>query len=150
MLSIYPAIFHEECCGYSVIFPDLEYLSTCGETLEEAIEMAIDCLAGHLYWLQLDGKIAPEPSSTKNINIHAIGKTLELNFDADNTFINMISVDVKEYAKIHFEKAVKKTLTIPAWLNKLAMEQNINFSQVLQKALLDILEIPVNARKKGV
>lgn len=150
MLSVYPAIFHKEPCGYSVIFPDLEYLSTCGETLEEAIEMAIDCLAGHLYWLQLEGKTAPTPSSTNNIDIPAIGKTLELNFDTDNTFANMISVDVKEYAKIHFEKAVKKTLTIPAWLNKLAIEQNVNFSQVLQKALLDVLEIPMNAHKKGV
>lgn len=146
MLSVYPAIFHKESCGYSVIFPDLEYLSTCGETLEEAMEMAIDCLAGHLYWLQLEGTNTPDPSATKDIDIHAIGQILELNFNTDNTFVNMISVDVKEYAKIHFEKAVKKTLTIPAWLNKLAIEQNVNFSQILQKALLDVLEIPRNAR----
>ena len=49
MLSIYPAYFCKEDSGYSVIFPDLNYLSTCGETLEEAMEMAVDCLAGHLY-----------------------------------------------------------------------------------------------------
>ena len=48
----------------------------------------------------------------------------------------MISVDVDSYAKKYFEKAVKKTLTIPSWLNKAAMEKNINFSQVLQEALL--------------
>lgn len=49
--------------------------------------------------------------------------------------VNIVTVDVEEYAKIHFEKAVKKTLTIPAWLNTAALEQNINFSQVLQEAL---------------
>ena len=48
----------------------------------------------------------------------------------------MISVDVVSYAKEHFEKSVKKTLSISAWLNKSALEQNINFSQVLQDALI--------------
>lgn len=48
----------------------------------------------------------------------------------------MVSVDVPAYAKEHFERSVKKTLTIPAWLNKAALEQGINFSQVLQEALI--------------
>ncbi len=47
----------------------------------------------------------------------------------------MVSVDVALYAKEHFEKSVKKTLTIPAWLNNAALEKGINFSQVLQDAL---------------
>lgn len=47
----------------------------------------------------------------------------------------MIAVDVEEYAKKHFEKSVKKTLSIPVWLNDMAVENNINFSQVLQSAL---------------
>lgn len=54
MLSIYPAIFYKEKDGYSVIFPDLNYLSTCGENLNDAMEMAIDCLAGYLYTAKLD------------------------------------------------------------------------------------------------
>jgi len=53
----------------------------------------------------------------------------------------MVSVDVKAYAREHFEKSVKKTLTIPAWLNALALEQNINFSQVLQEALKSRLHV---------
>ncbi len=48
----------------------------------------------------------------------------------------MISVDVPSYAKEHFEKSVKKTLSIPMWLNQAALEENINFSQVLQEALI--------------
>lgn len=50
--------------------------------------------------------------------------------------MNMISVDVEEYAKKHFEKSVKKTLTIPSWLNEAAMAAGINFSQTLQEALI--------------
>lgn len=49
----------------------------------------------------------------------------------------MVSVDVETYAKEHFDKSVRKTLTIPAWLNTAALEININFSQVLQEALLE-------------
>ena len=59
----------------------------------------------------------------------------ELDFDGKGGFVNVITVDVEEYAKSHFEKSVKKTLTIPAWLNQAALAQNINFSQVLQEGL---------------
>ena len=75
--------------------------------------------------------------STEDIDIKKIAKDLyENNEDYSESFVNVISVDVKAYAKEHFEKSVKKTLTIPSWLNDLALERNINFSQVLQEALL--------------
>ena len=63
MLSAYPACFFKEENGYSVIFPDLNHLATCGETLDEALAMAVDCLAGYLYWMEEDGESAPPPSS---------------------------------------------------------------------------------------
>lgn len=134
MLSAYPACFIKESNGYSVIFPDLNYLATCGETLDEALAMAVDCLAGYLHWLQKDGETAPPASSIDKINPVEIAEELEVS--PKESFVNIITVDVEEYAKIHFEKSVKKTLTIPAWLNTAALEQNINFSQVLQEALL--------------
>lgn len=133
MLSAYPACFLKEENGYSVIFPDLNHLSTCGDTLDEALAMAVDCLAGYLYWLQKDGDAIPEASPIEKINIAKIAEELEVS--PMQAFINIITVDVAEYAKTHFEKSVKKTLSIPAWLNKAALEQNINFSQVLQDAL---------------
>ncbi len=142
MLSVYPAVFFKENNGYSVIFPDLNYLSTCGETVDEAVSMAVDCLAGHLFWLQQEGKAIPSPSDITSINPTNIAKELGFQYEVKETFLNMVSVDVIQYAKIHFEKSVKKTLTIPAWLNKAALEQNINFSQVLQNALMDILGVP--------
>lgn len=133
MFSAYPACFITEENGYSVIFPDLNYLATCGQTLEEALEMAVDCLAGYLYWLQKDGETAPGASDLDKINPVEVAK--ELGVDSGEIFVNIVTVDVAEYAKTHFEKSVKKTLTIPAWLNTAALEQNINFSQVLQDAL---------------
>jgi len=51
--------------------------------------------------------------------------------------INMVSVDVSEYAKEHFEKSVRKTLSIPEWLNNAAQEKKINFSKTLQEALIE-------------
>lgn len=145
MLSAYPAVFFEEENGYSVVFPDLNYLATCGETLDEAFTMAVDCLAGYLYWLQLDNEPLPLPSSMANLNLNDVAKELDLT--PENGFVNMVTVNVSEYAKIHFEKSVKKTLTIPSWLNRAALEQNINFSQVLQNALIDILKPSASVKK---
>ena len=133
MLSAYPACFFKEESGYSVVFPDLNDLSTCGETLDESLRMAVDCLAGYLYWLKKDGEAAPASSPVDAIRLADVAAELEV--PTEGAFVNIITVDVEEYAKTHFEKVVKKTLTIPAWLNTAALEQNINFSQVLQDAL---------------
>ena len=136
MLSMYPACFFKEENGYSVIFPDLNWLSTCGDTLEESMEMAIDCLAGYLHTCQIDGESIPKPSKISDINPEAIAKGLDLQFPFRETFVNIVSVDVASYAKEHFEKSVKKTLTIPVWLNNAALEKGLNFSKVLQEALI--------------
>lgn len=140
MLSIYPACFYEnDNGGYSVIFPDLNYLATQGDSKEEAFAMAVDCLAGYLYAAQRDGDAVPPPSDFAAIDFKAVAAELEDN--APRGFVNMVSVDVADYAKKHFEKAVKKTLTIPAWLNDAAMAQGINFSRTLQDALKQQLRI---------
>ena len=136
MLSAYPACFFREESGYSVIFPDLNYLATCGKNLEEALSMAIDCLAGYLYWCKRDKDIIPKPSPLNKISASNVSKELGIDYsESSDSFVNLVTVDVEEYAREHFEKAVKKTLTIPAWLNNAALQQNINFSQVLQEAL---------------
>lgn len=136
MLSVYPACFYKEKeGGYSVIFPDLNHLATCGDTLANAVEMAVDCLASYLYTAKKEKEDVPAPSDISDIDVNA-------EYDEYETaFINMVSVDVDEYAKKHFEKSVKKTLTIPSWLNDIAIENNINFSQVLQNALKDQLHL---------
>ncbi len=134
MLSIYPACFFKDETGYSVVFPDLNWLTTNGSTETEAMNMAVDCLAGYLYSLKNDGDQAPLASSIGDVSLDAVAK--ELDADTNGAFVNLVSVDVSEYAKEHFEKSVRKTLTIPAWLNVAAQEKKINFSQTLQEALL--------------
>lgn len=138
MLSAYPACFFKEGNGYSVIFPDLNYLATCGETLDEALSMAVDCLAGYLFECQRDGNDIPEASAIGAVSLSTIASELELTVD-EGSFVNIVTVDVEEYAKTHFNKAIKKTLTIPEWLNISATEAKINFSQVLQEALMQKL-----------
>lgn len=135
MLSMYPACFYKEKEGnYSVIFPVINQ-ATCGDTLDEAMKMAVDCLAGYLYNAKLENLEVPKAPSMESINVDD-----EYN-EYESAFVNMITVDVDEYAKKHFEKSVKKTLTIPSWLNDLAIENGVNFSQALQSALKNQLHI---------
>lgn len=121
----YPAIFQtEEEGGYSVFFPDIEGCNTQGDTTEEAYDMAFDALGLTLSYLQ-DNKIdIPKPSNPQDIKLD------------NNQCLVVIQFDMMEYLKKHESKAVKKTLTIPSWLNEEAIKLNINFSQVLQEALL--------------
>lgn len=134
MLSAYPAIFYKEENGYSVVFPDLNYLATDGETLEQALAMSVDCLAGYLYSAKLDKEEVPTPSDLKAIDPLKVAS--ELDTEAGEYFVNIVTVDVDEYAKAHFNKSIKKTLSIPEWLNREALDKGINFSQVLQEALV--------------
>lgn len=141
MLSMYPACFYKEDDGYSVVFPDLNYLATQGDSFEDAMEMAVECLASYLYIAQRDGEDVPAPSSLVNIDPVAVAKELDPDLSVGEAIVNLVSVDVAEYAKKHFEKSVKKTLSIPAWLNEAAVAQGVNFSQVLQRALKEQLHM---------
>lgn len=80
MLSIYPACFFEEEKHYSVIFPDFNYLSTCGDSLQDAMEMAVDCLAGALFSAKLDNEDIPIPSKLEEMDPTQIASELEFEF----------------------------------------------------------------------
>ncbi len=134
MMYSYPAVFIKETDGrYSVIFPDLNGTATFGDTLEDAMAMAIDCMAGYITTLEEDGESIPEPSELSSISAQKIAD--ECGEDYQDAFANYVAADVHEYARIHFNKAVRKTVTIPRWMNDLATAKGINFSQTLQKAL---------------
>jgi antitoxin HicB len=121
----YPAIFTpEEDGGFSVVFPDLEGCFTCGDDMADALFMAEDALALVLYGYESDGREIPAPSKMEDLKLN------------DGEFVNSVACDTMEYRKRFNNKAVKKTLTIPEWLNETAMAMNINFSQVLQDALI--------------
>ena len=139
MLSIYPAIFYkEETGGYSVIFPDLNHLATCGDTIQEAMEMAVDCLAGYLFTEKLDGNELPMPTPLEQIDPYC--EDMDDEDKKTERFVNMISVDVEAYAAQHFNKAVKRTVSIPLWLNNRAIAKKVNFSKLLQQALIKELK----------
>ena len=121
----YPAIFTPEPDGsYSIVFPDLKNCFTCGDNLEDGIEMAEDALALVLYGYETDGKEIPAPSVPTDIAL------------SEGDFVNYIACDTMEYRKRFNSKAIKKTLTIPEWLNEAATSMGVNFSQVLQVALM--------------
>lgn len=100
-LSIYPACFCKEENGYSVFFPDLNWLATCGDNLEDAMMMAIDCLAGYLYDCLKDGTALPASSDLSDVHPENYLKELYGNTELPPYFVNLVPVDVKSYAREH-------------------------------------------------
>lgn len=126
---LFPAVLTMEPDGVSVEFPDLPGCLTCGETEEEAVLMAKDALQLHLHGMEQDGDEIPGPSR--------IG---EMALD-QNQFVVLIEVWMPPFRDKMANRSVKKTLTIPKWLNDLAEEKQVNFSQVLQTALKGYLGV---------
>lgn len=127
---VYPAIFEKEPeGGYSVYFPDIEGCYTQGEDLADAVENAKDALCLALYDLEEKSAVIKEASDISALTVR------------DGDFTSLISCDTIEYRRYFDNKAVKKTLTIPNWLNVMSERANINFSAVLQKALMQELNI---------
>ena len=139
MLSIYPACFFREDNGYSVVFPDLNWLATYGETENEAMNMAVDCLAGYLFTEKLEGNKLPAPTPLEQVDPYC--EDTDEEDRKTERFVNMVSVDVEAYAALHFNKAVKRTVSIPQWLNNRAIAKKVNVSKLLQQALIKELNV---------
>lgn len=127
MKLVYPACFYqEEDGGYSVEVPDLKGCISQGNSLEEAIQMAEDAALGWLLTSVEDGEELPKPSDIKDIKL-----------ENEQGFVSLLLLDLTAYSqKYSSRKSVKKTLTIPLWLNERAEKCGINFSKTLQDALL--------------
>lgn len=121
MLFVYPAIFHKENDSYWVEFPDLQGCQTYGNQVNDTMEFAQEALTGYLLTLLEDNRPIPVPSELSTIECGA------------DSFTTLVTCDINQYKDT---KAVKKTLTIPSWLNERASSMGINFSQVLQEALI--------------
>lgn len=122
--SIYPAIFHQdEDGGYWVEFPDLLGCVTEGDTLEEAMAMAEDALGIYLSTCKEKGEQVAPPSDPAQVTFEGLG------------FVSPVVYDEAAYLRRTDNRSVKKTLTIPGWLNTLAKEHNLNFSNLLQNAI---------------
>jgi predicted RNase H-like HicB family nuclease len=120
---VYPAVFHYADDGISIEFPDLPGCLTCGNTTEEALLMAKEALELHLFGMEQDGDIIPPPSELTNIKLES------------NERLILIDVFMPAVRDEQQNRAIKKTLTIPKWLNDVAEKQNVNFSQILQSGL---------------
>lgn len=121
----YPAIFHKaDEGGFWVTFPDIPECMTQGDDMQQAYEMSVDALGLSLSTLEKEHQAIPVASEPDKIIL------------GNNEFCVVIEFDMLAYKKRTNSKAVKKTLSIPEWLNEEATAMNINFSQVLQEALL--------------
>ncbi|MEG2002772.1 MAG: type II toxin-antitoxin system HicB family antitoxin [Clostridia bacterium] len=119
---IYPACFYPEENGqFSVIFPDFNG-ATYGNDLADAYAMAVDYLGGIIVEMENDNENLPTASDISTMKAT----------EQPNGFVSLVAVDIEQYRN---NKSIKKTLTIPIWLDKKASEEKLNFSQVLQEAL---------------
>jgi predicted RNase H-like HicB family nuclease len=126
MQLTYPAIFYEGKGGFAVEVPDLPGCASGGETLAEAILMGTDAAAGWVLTELEDGKPIPKARPLEAIHPDAGG------------FVSILVLDMDAYTEKYGNKAIRKNLTIPAWLNTFAEVKHINFSKVLQDSLMEI------------
>ena len=128
MKYVYPVIFEDDEGKIGVTVPDIPSTFTFGDDMADAIFMAQDVIAMMIATCYEDeGKKAPEPSRIEDIRTSGI--------------VSLVVADTDEWRKLVDNKAVKKTLTIPSWLNRKAERASINFSQVLQDALCKKLKV---------
>ena len=131
MKLTYPACFYpciEKKGGYTVEVPDLPGCVSEGDTLADAILMATDAASGWVLDELEDGNAIPAASPIDTI------------VPDDGGFVTMLVLDMEAYAEKYGDKAVRKNLTIPAWLNTFAEANNINFSKVLQDSLVSMYQ----------
>lgn len=131
MTFAYPVCFYKEDEGYTVIVPDFNGAGTQGDDVKDAIYMAEDMIAGLMVTAIEEGKPIPKASEPSN-------SLLEPETFGEG-FVTVVLVDLeKKQKEFHAQnKAVKKTLTIPDWVNKRALAMNLNFSQTLTDALIE-------------
>lgn len=128
----FPAFFYYDDDGISIEFPDLPGCLPCADSSEQAFQNAKEALGLHLFGMEQDGERIPEPTPIDRLH------------PEDNGVIAMVEVFMPAVRDRMNNKVVKKTLTIPAWLNRAAEAEGVNFSQVLQDGLKDYLQTQDN------
>lgn len=125
----YPAIFtYEEGKEIAVVFPDLN-AATSGTDDDDALLSARECLGCVLFGMEEDGEPLPDPTPLESVSI------------GDHERVVLVDVYMPSIRNANVNKSVSRTVTLPAWMNAAAQERGINFSQLLQKALLDTLDV---------
>lgn len=126
---IYPAVFsYEQGEEISVFFPDLD-VATSGVDDDDALLSARELLGIAIYGMEEDGEPIPPPSHLTAVVTAANERTV------------LVDAYMPTIRQARINRSVNRTVTLPAWLNAVALEHNINFSQVLQDALKQQLNI---------
>jgi len=125
----YIAVVSFDDDGISINFPDLDGCFTCAETEDEIFQMAKEVLGLHLWSMEQDEEVIPEPSQIKNIKLE------------ENETAMLVEVFMPPIRDRINNRVVKKTLTIPQWLNAEAEKHGVNFSLILQNGLKEYLHI---------
>ncbi len=126
---IFPAVLDFADDGISIEFPDLPGCLPCADTAESAIKNAKEALKLHLFGMEEDNEEIPEPTPVNKIKTRA------------NQSILLVDVFMPPFREKMHTKYIKKTLSIPSWLNAEAEHRGVNFSQVLQNALMEKLNL---------
>lgn len=124
----YPAVFHKEEEGFWVSFPDFPECFTEGDNMEQAYQMAVEALGLAITSRKEEGEEIPDATVAENV-------------DVGDGILVIVNFDMAEYLRKHNSRAVKKTLSIPEWLNEEALRMGLNFSQVLQEALIKKISV---------
>ncbi len=126
---VYPAVFTEEDDCFYVNFPDIKNCFTDGNAMADAIENGEDVLSLMLCEMEDRGEKIPTPSNIKTISA------------AENETVSLVFCDTDKYRRLNDKRLIKKTIMIPGWLNTEAEQAGINFSQTMQNALKQQLNI---------
>ena len=136
MVVIYPVIFtatHDQNDTYLIYIPDIDGM-TEGFGLSNAYHMARDYMGGMLY--EKEDADIPKASEISDIKVSSSPF-----FDSGDSFVSFVDLDLTAYRRNQDNKAVRRNVSIPNWLNKAAEEAHLNVSRVLQDALIEKLEI---------
>lgn len=139
MLVSYPALFYydrTEKVPYFITFPDFKNSATQGASISDALAMASDWLGIHVADDIENNRELPVPTTLSALSLVENNPYPdELNFDANASFTSMVLVELDDY--LDATSAVKKTLTIPKWANKVGLALNLNFSKTLTDAIAE-------------
>lgn len=124
MEYVFPAVFAENADGtFTITYPDLPGCISEGKSLGNAMYMAQDALTQWIEYLLEEKEPIPLPSNPKVIDVQ------------ENAFINLIRADVRD------NRAVRRTVSIPKWMDSKAVDAGISLSKVLQEALKNKLNL---------
>lgn len=132
----YFAVFEPTKDGsYSIYFPDLPGCISFGNNLEEAAHMAAEAANLHIYSMECEHEEIPTPSNTLSKQ------------DIEGNIIMPITIHPDLFRMKKDNERIKTNITLPAWLKRLAEEKKVNYSRLLESALMEYLQIPMSKRQ---